>query len=243
MKTVLITGATRGIGRDTALVFARNGYNVAINYIKNDELANTLKSELTGFGIQVNLYKTDVSDYDKCVMMIADINRDFGKIDVLINNAGVAMYKLIQDTTSEDFDYIFNNNMKSVWNVSKLVSTHMLKKKAGSIVNISSIWGITGASNETLYSASKGAIIAFTKALALELAPSGIRVNCVAPGPVKTDMLATLTPAEINCLKDEIPLGIIAKPIDIAETIYFLASEKSLFTTGQIFSPNGGILV
>lgn len=243
MKTVLITGATRGIGRATALMFAENGYNICINYLKNDEMAHTLKDELKNFGVQIKLYKTDVSDYDKCKNMLDDINKTFGKIDILINNAGVAMYKLIQDTTPDDFDYIFNNNMKSVWNLSKLVSTDMLKRKAGSIVNISSIWGITGASNETLYSASKGAIIAFTKALALELAPSGIRVNCVAPGPVRTDMLNNLTADELKNLENETPLGFIAQPIDIAKTIYFLASENSLFTTGQIFSPNGGILV
>lgn len=243
MKTVLITGATRGIGRATALIFAKNGYNVAINYLNNDELAKSLQDEIKEFGVCSKLYKYDVADYDKCTYMIDDIKKTFGKIDVVINNVGVSMYKLIQDTTIEDFDYIFNNNMKSVWNISKIVSTDMIKRKAGSIVNISSIWGITGASNETLYSASKGAVIAFTKALALELAPSGIRVNCVAPGAVQTDMLNNLDNTELNNLKNQIPLGIIAKPIDIAKTIYFLASENSLFTTGQIFSPNGGILV
>lgn len=243
MKTVLITGATRGIGRATALMFAENGYNIAINYLKNDELAKTLQVEIKKFGVQSKLYKADVSDYDKCTCMIDDINKTFGKIDVLVNNAGATMYKLIQDTTPEDFDYIFNNNMKSVWNISKLVSKDMIKRKAGNIVNISSVWGISGASNETLYSASKGAIIAFTKALALELAPSGIRVNCVAPGPVRTDMLDNLTNDELKQLKNEIPLRFIAQPVDIAKSIYFLASEKSLFTTGQIFSPNGGILV
>ena len=175
--------------------------------------------------------------------MVDKINSRFGGVDVLVNNAAVAQIKLFSDITSDDWDNIFNVNVKGMFNCTKAVLPYMIHQKHGKIVNISSIWGITGASCEVHYSASKAAVIGLTKALAKELGPSGIQVNCVAPGVVNTDMNAELSKEDIEQIADETPLGVIGNASDIANTVCFLASDKADFITGQVISPNGGLVI
>ena len=242
-KTVLITGASRGIGAATAYCFAKEGYNVVVNYNKSREKAEKLVSELTNQGFSAACIQADVSDGLQVNAMVDKINCSFGGVDVLVNNAAVAQIKLFSDITSDDWDNIFNVNVKGMFNCTKAVLPYMIHQKHGKIVNISSIWGITGASCEVHYSASKAAVIGLTKALAKELGPSGIQVNCVAPGVVNTDMNAELSKEDIEQIADETPLGVIGNASDIANTVCFLASDKADFITGQVISPNGGLVI
>ncbi len=242
-KTVLITGASRGIGAATAYCFAKEGYNVVVNYNKSREKAEKLVSELTNQGFSAACIQADVSDGLQVNAMVDKINSRFGGVDVLVNNAAVAQIKLFSDITSDDWDNIFNVNVKGMFNCTKAVLPYMIHQKHGKIVNISSIWGITGASCEVHYSASKAAVIGLTKALAKELGPSGIQVNCVAPGVVNTDMNAELSKEDIEQIADETPLGVIGNASDIANTVCFLASDKADFITGQVISPNGGLVI
>ena len=242
-KTVLITGASRGIGAATAYCFAKEGYNVVVNYNKSKEKAEKLVSELTEQGFSAACIQADVSDGLQVNAMVDKINCSFGGVDVLVNNAAVAQIKLFSDITSDDWDNIFNVNVKGMFNCTKAVLPYMIHQKHGKIVNISSIWGITGASCEVHYSASKAAVIGLTKALAKELGPSGIQVNCVAPGVVNTDMNAELSKEDIEQIADETPLGVIGNASDIANTVCFLASDKADFITGQVISPNGGLVI
>ena len=242
-KTVLITGASRGIGAATAYCFAKEGYNVVVNYNKSKEKAEKLVSELTEQGFSAACIQADVSDGLQVNAMVDKINSRFGGVDVLVNNAAVAQIKLFSDITPDDWDNIFNVNVKGMFNCTKAVLPYMIHQKHGKIVNISSIWGITGASCEVHYSASKAAVIGLTKALAKELGPSGIQVNCVAPGVVNTDMNAELSKEDIEQIADETPLGVIGNASDIANTVCFLASDKADFITGQVISPNGGLVI
>ena len=242
-KTVLITGASRGIGAATAYCFAKEGYNVVVNYNKSREKAEKLVSELTNQGFSAACIQADVSDGKQVNAMVDKINSRFGGVDVLVNNAAVAQIKLFSDITPDDWDNIFNVNVKGMFNCTKAVLPYMIHQKHGKIVNISSIWGITGASCEVHYSASKAAVIGLTKALAKELGPSGIQVNCVAPGVVNTDMNAELSKEDIEQIADETPLGVIGNASDIANTVCFLASDKADFITGQVISPNGGLVI
>ncbi len=243
MKTVLITGASRGIGRETAIKFAASGYNVIVNYEKNDEAALDTKQMIERAGGHCLLIKADVSDEQKVEQMIKDARVYFGNIDVVINNAGIASRKLFHDITTSEWDRIFDVNVKGVYNVCKYVTPRMIENKEGIIINISSIWGICGASMETHYSATKGALIAFSKALAKELAPSNIRVNVVAPGAIDTDMLSGLKGEDRNELNDSIPLGYVGSAEDIANIVYYLSKEESKYITGQVISPNGGLVI
>ena len=243
MKTVLITGASRGIGRETALIFSRLGYNVIINYNKSKEKAYDLKKIITDEYGEAFALKADVSKKAEVDDMMDEIKNRFGGVDVLINNAAVAEQKMFCDITEYDWDRIFDINVKGCYNCIQAILPHMVHEKWGRIINISSIWGITGASCEVHYSASKAAVIGLTKALAKELGPSGITVNCVAPGVIDTDMNSALTEDIIKELKEETPLGKIGSPSDIAEMIAFLAGEKAGFITGQVISPNGGFLI
>lgn len=242
-KTVLITGASRGIGKESAVLFAKSGYNVIINYLNSEKNALELCDSLSIYKNKYISIKADVSNTDQVNKMVDLATETFGKIDVLVNNAGIAQQKLFTEISSEDWDTMFNINVKGIYNCCKKVVPLMIQKKSGKIINISSIWGITGASCEVHYSAAKAAIIGFTKALAKELGPSNINVNCVAPGVIETDMNSTLDEETINSLKDETPLGNIGKCNDIAQTILFLASENSSFITGQVISPNGGFVI
>lgn len=234
-KTVLITGASRGIGRAAALMFCENGYNVAANY------NNTEPKDLEKIGIFC--IKADISDFAQVKNMFDEISDKFGGVDVLVNNAGVAMQKMLCDTTPEEWDKIFGINVKGMYNTVKCAADYMVNQKYGKIINISSMWGITGASCEVAYSASKAAVIGFTKALAKELGPSNICVNCVAPGVIDTDMNKNLSGETKKELADETPLCRLGTDNEVAETIYFLASEKSNFITGQVISVNGGLVI
>ncbi len=243
MRTVLITGASRGIGAETARLFAKSNYNVVINYNKSENRAIELLNEIQAYGCRAIAIKADVSNSAEVKNMINSANTSFGCIDVLINNAAISVQKLFTDITEAEWDEMFNINVKGAFNCSKAVLPKMIQNKSGKIINISSIWGITGASCEVNYSATKAALIGLTKALAKELGPSGITVNCVAPGVIATEMNSNLSQETIECLKDETPLGILGTPLDIANSVLFLASEKADFITGQVISPNGGFLI
>ena len=242
MKTVLITGASRGIGRAAALKFAQMGYNVAVNCNKNVELAEQLCTELKSLGVKAGVYPCDVSQSDDVQKMIELVICDFGGIDVLVNNAGIALPQgLFTDFSAQDASRVFDTNVFGMMNCARAVIPHFVSKKAGKIVNVSSVWGICGASCEVIYSASKAAVIGFTKALSSELAPSGICVNCVAPGFIDTDMNAHLSTEEVREFEANVPLGRIGKAEEVAESIYFLASQGSDYITGQVLSIDGGM--
>ena len=242
-KTVLITGASRGIGRATALLFAKENYNVLINYISSKQKAEELASLIKSQGGFASSYKADVSKFSQVKDMIDYTIKTFGKIDVLINNAGIAQEKLFLDTTEEDYDNMMNINLKGTFNTIKCALPFMTKQKSGKIINISSIWGMVGSSCEVLYSGAKAGVIGLTKALAKELAVWNIQVNAVAPGAVNTDMNNDFTGTELIELTKQIPEGRIAEPEEIAEVIAFLASDKCSYMTGQVISPNGGFVI
>ena len=242
-KTALITGATRGIGNEIAKTFAIDGYNVVINYLNSEETAENLCRQLYEKGYNAMKVKADVSNREEVEMMIKTVQNKFGDIDVLVNNAGIAQQKLFTEISNLDWDRIFDVNVKGVFNCSQMVLPKMILNKKGKIINISSMWGLTGASCEVHYSASKAAVIGLTKALAKEVGPSNIQVNCVAPGVINTDMNSDLNNQDIEDIKDQTPLGMIGSVKDIAETVLFLASDKANFITGQIISPNGGMVI
>ncbi len=239
MKTVLITGASRGIGREAALKFHSNGYKVIINYNKNEQAALELHSMLPD-SIAI---KADVSDEEQVKRMIEKATEQFGFIDVLINNAGIAQQKLFTDISSEEWNMMMGANLNSVYYTCKYAVPYMIRQKRGKIINISSMWGITGASCEVHYSAAKAAVIGFTKALAKELGPSGIQVNAIAPGAIMTDMCGIFDEETLELIKEETPLGRIGTAEDVANSIYFLASDQADFITGQVLSPNGGMVI
>ncbi len=243
MKTVLITGSSRGIGRATAVTFAENGYNVAINYNKSSEAAENLCYELERYGVKAKAFRADVADKFAVNEIVKQIEADFGRISVLVNNAGIAEQTLFSDITEEMWDRMFDVNVKGAYNCTQAVLPHMIHNKYGRIINVSSMWGISGASCEVHYSASKAALIGFTKALAKEVGLSGITVNCVAPGVIATEMNGHLSDDIIEELKNETPLNRIGTPEDAAEAIFFLASDKSSFITGQTLSVDGGFIV
>lgn len=239
MKTVLITGGARGIGRACAELFAENGYNVAVNYLSSEKKARELESKYEN----ITVFRADVSIKSQVDAMVAEIKNKFGSVDILINNAGIAQSKLFTDITEDDFDRMVAVHLKGAFNCSKAVLYDMIDKKQGRIINISSIWGVAGASCEVHYSMAKAGIIGFTKALAKEVAPSGITVNAIAPGVIDTDMISGFTDDEIKEIVNEIPLGRIGTPEEIAQSVLFLASKNANYITGQVLSPNGGIVI
>ena len=241
-KTVVITGASRGIGRETAKKFAKEDYNVVINYNNSEEDATSLEKELLALTDVIKI-KADISDRAAAEFLIGEAVKRFGKIDALVNNAGISMHStLFTDTDKSDWDKIFNVNLFGMFNVTKAAIPHMVHEKNGVIVNVSSIWGVSGASCEVLYSSAKAAVNGFTRALAKELALSGVRVNAVAPGVIDTKMNAFLSNEERKALEDEIPMARYGSPEEIASTIYFLASDNSSYITGQILTADGGFL-
>ena len=243
-KTVLVTGASSGIGRETARQFAIAGYSVAIHYNRNEQGAQSLVDELckeTGTKHNLLTVQADIKYREQVDRMFSDVKHTFGAVDILVNNAGIAQTKLFTDITQQDFDEMFDTNVKGIFHCTQAVLPDMISRKEGKIINISSIWGIAGASMEVHYSAAKAAVIGMTKALASELGPSNIHVNCVAPGVVQTPMLSEFSENELAQLSEDAPLGRLGTPLDIANTILFLASDKSDFITGQVISPNGGL--
>lgn len=242
--TVLITGASRGIGAECARLFAKRGCNVAVNYCNSEQKATSLKTEINAAGGVAEIFKADVSDERQVSDMVSAVLKRFGKIDVLVANAGVSKSGLLIDMTQADFDTIFDVNVRGVFNVVKSVLPHMYARETGSIVTISSIWGQTGGSCEVLYSMSKAAIIGMTKALAKEVAPMGIRVNSVSPGAIDTDMLDDLTVEEKKDFAAQTPLNRLGTPADVANAVFFLADDDaSSFITGHVLSVNGGYFI
>lgn len=242
-KTVLVTGASHGIGRATATLFAEQGYNVAINYNSSPEEAQNLVDELTAKGCNVMAVKANVAKRAEVEAMFGAIKKVFGDVHILVNNAGIESQKLFTDVSEAEWDKIFDVNLKGVFNCTQMALKSMIRNHYGKIINVSSMLGITGSSCEVPYSASKAGVIGFTKALAKEVGPSDINVNTVAPGVIDTKMNRKIEPAIIERLKQQTPLGTIGTCEDIAEAVLFLASDKAKFITGQVLSPNGGLVI
>lgn len=242
MNTVVITGASKGIGRACAIKFAEAGYNVVIGYNSSVKKALELENELKIKGYSAIAVKADVSSTEDIKNLLRSAHDAFGNISVLINNAGVAATKIINDVTDTEFNSLNSINYGAVFKACREVLPYMLSVHRGSIVNVSSVWGISGASCEVAYSASKAAVIGLTKALAKELGPSGIRVNCVAPGVIDTDMNSCYDEKTMSDLASQSSLCRIGKPEEVAEAIYFLASEKASYITGQVLTVDGGFI-
>ncbi len=235
-KKVLITGGSRGIGAEMVRLFSENGFLVAFTYSKSKKEAKKLEDGFGAKGFCVNFENTE-----EVIRFANELKEKFGEIDVLINNAGVSSYGVFQDVTEEEFLKIFHINFESMFFLTKEILPSMISRRCGCVINISSIWGQTGASCEVLYSSSKAAVIGFTKALAKEVAPSLVRVNCIAPGAVDTDMLALFSESEKRELAEEIPAGRLSTPREIAEVALHLARCETISLTGQVIAVNGGL--
>lgn len=240
-RIAIVTGASRGIGREIAKCLAREKIKVIANYNKSEKKAIELKKELEEEDIEIDIVRADVSKREDVRKLVDYAIEKYGKVDILINNAGISEYKIFTDETDEDWNKVINTNLYSAFVMSQEVIPNMIHNKSGCIINISSIWGIVGSSLEVLYSISKAGMDGLTKALAKELGPSNIRVNSVAPGAINTDMNANLTKEELKRLEEETPLGRIGNPEDIAKCITWLINDT--FTTGQIISINGGWVI
>ena len=244
MKQVaLVTGSSRGIGRAIAAQLAREGYAVCINYIEQREAAEALAAQLQAEGCQALALQADVADRGAVNAMVTKIEAAFGPVTLLVNNAGISHQGLFQDVDDELWDRYFAINVTGARNTIQSVLPHMLHEKSGCIINISSIWGLRGASCEVAYSCAKAGMVALTRSLALELAPSGIRVNAVAPGCIETAMVRSLGQDTRDMLVDATPMNRLGTPEDIAGVVSFLASDKAAFMTGQILTADGGFIV
>lgn len=241
VKTALITGASRGIGRAAARAFAKEGYRVVINYHQSKEAADELERELSPI-TDVLAIQADVGDYGAVEQMVSQTLKAFGSIDVLVNNAGISWWGLLTDMTPQQWQEVIQVHLTGTFHCCRLVLPEMLRRHQGVILNVSSIWGMAGASCEVAYSAAKAGVIGLTRALAKEVGPSGIRVNCIAPGVIDTDMNRMFDEKTRQAILDEIPLGRMGTPEEIAQLMVFLASDKAGFITGQVISPNGGML-
>ena len=243
MSIVLITGASRGIGAATARYFAQRGWDVAVNYNRSESAARTLVDELTGLGVRACAIGADVSDPAQAAMLVERTVETLGGLDALVCNAGVSLpQQLLTDTTDEQFRQVFSANVDGTFYTLRAAVPHFVRAKAGRIVTVASMWGVTGGSCEVAYSATKGAVIAMTKALAKELGPSGVAVNCVSPGVIATDMNAHLDGESMEQLRQEIPLERIGTPEDVAAAIWFLCADAP-FVTGQVISCCGGMVI
>lgn len=242
-KVVLITGASRGIGKAEAEKFARQGYQVIANFNRSEKEMKTFSDSMQKQGLALIPIQADVSNAEEAQKMVDETLRQFGHIDVLICNAGIARQGLLTDFTPEDWRMMMSVNLDSVFYCCRAALPSMIRRKKGCIITTSSIWGITGASCEVPYSAAKAGVIGLTKALAKEAGPSGIRVNCIAPGVIDTQMNGNLTAEDLEELREETPLCQIGTPEQIADCAYFLAEDAASFLTGQVISPNGGFLI
>ena len=242
-KTAFITGASRGIGRAIAKQLALDGYRVGINYLQSTEKAEALVSELRALGCNAIAVQADVSDAEAITCAIRTVEQTFSPIDLLVNNAGIAQQDLFQYTDATLWRRLFAVNVDGAYHTIQAVLPAMIARRAGSIVNISSMWGLRGASCEVTYSATKAALIGLTRSLAMELAPSHIRVNCVAPGVIHTDMVDQLGEETISALCEQTPIGRLGTPEDIAQAVAFLASDKASFITGQVLTADGGFIL
>ena len=242
-KTAFVTGASRGIGRAIAKKLALDGYRVGVNYLKETEKANSLVDELRALGCEAMAVQADVSDAEAITAAIRAVEHAYSPIDLLVNNAGIAQQDLFQYTDAALWRRLFAVNVDGAYNAIQAVLPDMIARRSGNIVNISSMWGLRGASCEVGYSATKAAIIGLTRSLAMELAPSLIRVNCVAPGVIHTDMVDKLGQETIDALREQTPLGRLGTPEDIAQAVAFLASENASFITGQVLTADGGFIL
>lgn len=240
-KTIVVTGGSKGIGAEIVKTLAMENYNVILNYNKSKEQAELIKKKLKTNEKKVEIFKADVSKREEAKELIKFALEKFGTIDVLINNAGISQTKMFLDITDEDWNLMLQNNLTSAFYCIQEALPTMIQRKNGLIVNISSIWGITGGSCEVHYSVAKAGLDGMTKALAKELGPSNIRVNSIAPGMIDTDMNKEYSENEINEIKEETPLKKIGKPAEIAKCVKWLIEDN--FTTGQIISPNGGWVI
>lgn len=241
-KVALITGASRGIGRSIAIEFARQGASVIINYSTDYESAKETLEAVKGVGGYGIIIKGDISSFEKCNIIVEETLKIMGKIDILVNNAGISQIGLFMDATEEEIQRIISTNLLGALYLTKHVLKEMISRKNGNIINISSMWGEAGASCEVLYSTAKGGLNTFTKSLAKEVAPSNIRVNCIAPGVIDTKMNSFLGEEEKKALEEEIPLGRFGNPSEIGKLAVFLCSDDSSYITGQIIRADGGFI-
>lgn len=242
-KTALITGATRGIGKQIALTLAQNGYDIAINYrTENDALKET-KKQIEEKGVKCLTVQGDVSNFEDCEKFVKEIIEEYGKIDVLVNNAGITKDMLLMRMKKEDFEDVIDTNLVGTFNVTKNIISHMMKARSGRIINISSVVGVAGNAGQTNYSASKAGMIGFTKSLAKEVASRGILVNAVAPGFIETGMTDVLKEEIKEEIAKSIPLKRMGKTEDVANVVKFLVSEESSYITGQVINVDGGMLM
>ncbi len=242
-KNVVVTGASGGIGKAIALKFAKQGYNVGLMYLNSKSNAEELQREIEALHVKSFSAKCNVANSEDVKKYFIEAENALGEIDVLVNNAGVALQRLFCDVTEDETDRIFDINVKGAFNCTKAVLPSMVRRKEGKIVNVSSMWGICGASCEVHYSASKAAVIGLTKSLAKEVGPSNINVNCVAPGLIDTKMNSNLDEETKKSFCEDIPLMRIGTPEDVAETVYFLSSNSANYITGQVISVDGGVII
>ena len=244
MRYVLITGASGGIGAAIAEAFARAGYGLVLHYHKGEDRARALAARLTeNYSVPALPCQADLSDTDAVNAMFARATAECGFIDTVVNNAGIAQQKLFTDLSDADWDRMINVNLSGTFRTCRAALPEMIRRKQGTIINVSSMWGQVGASCEVAYSAAKAGVIGLTKALAKEVAPSGITVNCIAPGAIRTPMLDCFTEEDLAALAEETPVGRIGTPEDVAASAVFLASEGARFITGQVLGVNGGFVI
>ena len=241
-KIAIITGGSRGIGRGIAKIFAQQGANVAFTYSSSVTEANQLEEELKTFGVKVKGYQSNAADFNQCEQLVEEVVKDFGTVDILINNAGITKDTLLMRMSEEDFDKVIQVNLKSVFNMTKAAQKIMLKQRKGSIINISSVVGVQGNAGQANYAASKAGILGFTKSVALEMGSRNIRCNAIAPGFIETEMTATLKPEIVEGWRNAIPLKRGGQPEDVANACVFLASDLSSYITGQVLRVDGGMI-
>ncbi len=242
-KTVFVTGASRGIGKEVALKFAENGYNVVINYVSSKTNVEELKTEFENKGVKALIMQADVTDKDAIETLVKKAIEEFGSIDVLVNNAGITKDNLLMRMSDEEFDKVIEVNLKGTYIVTKAVTKYMMKKRKGSIINLSSVVGVAGNAGQCNYAASKAGIIGFTKSVAKELASRNIRSNAVAPGFIETDMTAVLSDEVKENIHNQIPLKRMGIAREVANVIYFLGSDESSYITGQVINVDGGMVM
>ena len=242
-QVALITGGSRGIGKAIANKFAKEGYNLVINYVSDNTDLQALTNEFKENGAEVLFVKADVTDFNACEKMAKSAIEKFGQIDVVINNAGITKDNLLMRMKEEDFDRVIDINLKGTFNVTKTVTPYMMKKRSGKIVNISSVVGVSGNAGQCNYAASKAGIIGFTKSIAKELASRNILANAVAPGFIATDMTAVLSDTVKENINAQIPLKRMGTADEIANAVYFLASEQNTYITGQVLNVDGGMIM